>query len=91
MEGKTVLSSSISYFNALAGSWEPAVEGFTMSLNYQKGVNELKDIRIDLDRELNINLTESLLKTVRDSYEIFKAGRKLKKVHQAFRSSGANL
>ena len=34
MEGKTVLSSSISYFNALAGSWEPAVEPFTMSLNY---------------------------------------------------------
>lgn len=39
-----------------------------------------------MDRELNINLSESLLKTVRDSHEIFKAGRNQNKVHKAFRN-----
>ena len=42
MEGKTVLSSSISYFNAPAGNWEPAMEHFNMSLNYKKGEDEFK-------------------------------------------------
>ena len=44
-----------------------------------------------MDRELNINLSETLLKTVRDSYEIFKAGRKQNKVHKAFRNDGSNV
>ena len=30
--GKTNFSSSISYYNALAGSWEPAVENCSLSL-----------------------------------------------------------
>jgi hypothetical protein len=44
MEGHTVLSSSISYFNALAGSWEPAMEHSNLSLHYTKGEDEFKDI-----------------------------------------------
>ena len=88
MEGKTVLSSSISYFNALAGSWEPAMEHFNMSLNYKKGEDEMKDIQIDVDKELNINMSESLLKTIRDAVETYKASKQEAQVHVVFKDNG---
>ena len=84
MEGTTVLSSSISYFNALAGSWEPAIEHFNMSLIYKKSEDSFKDIEIDIDKECNINLSESLLKTIRDAVQTFKASKK-ERLHAAFK------
>lgn len=67
------------YYNALAGSWEPAVEGFDLSLTMEIDSEGKKDIKIHLgerektkdgeivDKDININLSEALFKTIADT------------------------
>jgi len=67
MEGNTKLASSSSFFNAPIGAWEPVIEHFEVELVYKKEADGTKDIKIILGSELNVNLTESLLETIRDA------------------------
>ena len=69
--GKTSFSCSISYFNALAGSWEPVIEKFTVNLENITQRDGHRNFLVLLNKELNFNLTESLLKTIKDAYDCF--------------------
>ena len=68
-EGNTKLQLSSSYFNAVEGSWEPIVELFEVELLYKKQeLNNCKDIQLNIQDDLNLNLTESLMQTIRDTF-----------------------
>lgn len=69
--GKTSFSCSVSYFNALAGSWEPVIEKFTVNLENITQRDGHRNFLVSLNKELNFNLTESLLKTTKDAYDCF--------------------
>ena len=69
--GKTHFSCSLSYFNALAGCWEPAIEKFNVTLKNMVGRDQRKNFEVTMEKEININLTESLLKTLKDAYDSF--------------------
>lgn len=67
--GNTNLQLSSSYFNAKQGCWEPIIEHFDVELLYNKQeLHDSKDISVNIQEELNLNVTESLLQTVRDTY-----------------------
>ena len=93
MEGNTKLASSSSFFNAPIGAWEPVIEHFEVELVYKKEADGTKDIKIILGSELNVNLTESLLETIRDAIvsirgtKTDKESRKEERVHRAFQHS----
>lgn len=70
-KGKTSFSCSVSYFNGLAGSWEPVIEKFTVNLENITQSDGQKNFLVLLNKELNFNLTESLLKTIKDAYDCF--------------------
>ena len=70
--GKTSFSCSVSYFNAMAGCWEPTVEKFNVTLQNTHS-NGLKQILVTMDKEININITESLLKTLKDAHDSFNS------------------
>ena len=72
MAGNTKLSTNMSYYNALVGSWEPIIEQFEVELNLIKKDDGSKDISFKVDRDLNINITESLLKTMMDALRSMK-------------------
>ena len=62
MMAKTVVSSQMSYFNVYAGSWEPALERFETSLEIVFNKDGSANIQLQIKNEININLSESLLK-----------------------------
>lgn len=69
--GETTCSCAVSYFNGKAGCWEPAVEKFQVLLKNSMQADGKKTFTVRMDREININLTEGLLKTLKDAYDSF--------------------
>ena len=72
-EGNTDLQLSASYFNAMQGCWEPIVEHFAVEMLYSKQEkSDSKDVQLSVQEELNLNVTECLLQTIRDTYQTIK-------------------
>jgi len=73
MIGRTYLTASLSYYNTLAGRWEPAVEQVNMNFELTKGKVQTK-VCLKFEKEININCTEIFLQTLNS------AGRSMNKV-----------
>jgi len=75
-EGNTHLQLSASYFNAKQGCWEPVVEHFDVEMLYNKQErNDFREVQLTVQEELNLNITESLLQTIRDTYQTISTQR----------------
>ena len=57
----------------LAGCWEPAIEKFNVIFQNNVELDGSKSIIATINKEININLTESLLKTIKDAHDSFKS------------------
>ena len=65
------MALSISYFNAVACAWEPAVEKFTLKLDNQVAIMKT-EYSMKIKENLCINVSESLLKTLADTSKSFE-------------------
>ena len=66
----TQFSSSINYYNAEAGEWEPVVETFKVQFSLmEEMVCQKKMMQCELPNNLNINVTEKLIKNLRETYK----------------------
>ena len=74
--GNTNVQLSSSYFNAVEGSWEPILELLDVELLHkQEGSKDNKDIQLTVSEDMNINVTQSLLQTIRDTTQTIKTQR----------------
>ena len=68
--GMTQFSSAINYYNAEAGEWEPFIETFKIQFSLMEElVNQKKMLQCELPSNLNINITEKLIKNLSDTYK----------------------
>jgi len=76
--GETFLKFMASYYNAVAGEWEPFIEKTKAHLlvDQYKGQDVLT---LQFKNALNLNFTESLLKTVVGTYMNLKEGQEASK------------
>ena len=66
----TQFSSAINYYNAEAGEWEPFIETFKIQFSLMEElVNQKKMLQCELPSNLNINITEKLIKNLSDTYK----------------------
>ena len=67
--GSTQFTSSVNYFNALAGVWEPAVEQFRLNLKYEQNPDTSKTYRMELGQKKPENLADAIDQEDDNDYE----------------------
>lgn len=66
----TTFESQLNYYNAVAGAWEPIVENYKLTVQYEeqyKGSKRKIDIKFDMP--ININFSEAMLNNLKYTLE----------------------